>query len=194
MKFSSILLACLPAAMAASLAYKPPRELQAMAKNNPESCVLPSTFHIKNFQAHTASNATFAANSTVLSAYKFTYVNVATNLMTTCTYHPGSVPQGLNKGESARRFACRDRNVSFIWTNELSKLIMVQKICPDTHGNYEYVAAGAVVIPVACASGQCRVRKPNVKGTFTSLKSSTHTDVVSRKHKRGIDLAFDGYN
>lgn len=140
MHFSSILLACLPTAMAAaSLAYKAPPELLSIAESNPQSCILPDHFVIKNFQAYPAGNATNATNSAALSSYKFTYVNTATNISTKCNYHPGSVGHGLplrghNKTESLKQFSCRDKNVSFVWSRKQSKMTMVQKICPDNNG------------------------------------------------------------
>ncbi|KAG5983659.1 hypothetical protein E4U55_007583 [Claviceps digitariae] len=203
MKFSSILLACLPAAMATSLAYKPPRELLDMAKHHPERCVLPGTFHIKNFHANAplnvtiSTNGTHSANSThsaALTAYKFTYVNTAKNITTMCSYHPGSIPQGLGGGEIVQRYACKDLDVSFVWTREKSRLTLIQKVCPDPTGHSEYAAFGSVFIPVSCVHGKCDVRKSDFKGRFTKLRPLKHLDVIRRKHRRGIALAYDGYN
>ncbi|KAG6081354.1 hypothetical protein E4U33_006848 [Claviceps sp. LM78 group G4] len=188
MKFSSILLACVPTAMAASLAYKAPPALLAMAKRSPQTCVLPGSYHVKNFEAHAPTNGTS------MSSYKFTYVNTASNVTTKCHYHSGLKPHTLKGGEVANRFACKDKNVNFIWTPAQNSMTIVQNVCPDAKGKYEYAASGNVFIPVNCASGKCQLNTHSYNGTFTKMAPVQHPDVVQKKHRRGVAWSYDGYN
>ncbi|KAG5963992.1 hypothetical protein E4U58_003308 [Claviceps cyperi] len=184
MKFSSILLACVPTTMAASLAYKAPPTLLAMAKRSPQTCVLPGSFHVKNFEAHASTNGTS------MSSYKFTYVNTASNVTTQCQYYSGMKPHPLKKGgEVANRFACRDKNVNFVWTAAQNSMTMIQNVCPDARGTYEYAASGNVFIPVNCASGKCHLNTHSYNGTFTKM-----THVQHKKHRRGVAWSYDGYS
>ncbi|KAG5929724.1 hypothetical protein E4U42_004883 [Claviceps africana] len=193
MKFSSVLLACLPAASAASVAYKAPAALVARAEKNPESCVIPKIFLIKNFVVQPAVNGT--NDTSPVAGFKFTYVNPATNLTTSCHYHHRA--QGLNETASHERFPCNNKDVSFIWASEKSKMTAVQNICPDSNGKAEYAALGNLRVPISCIPGSCKARGYNFKGLFSEIKPiqhQAHSKVVRKKHTRGLSWFFDGFN
>ncbi|KAG5946729.1 hypothetical protein E4U53_006528 [Claviceps sorghi] len=197
MKFSSILLACLPAALAASVGYKAPPALMTRIEKHPGSCVLPKSFLIKNFQVQGAVNATNATNATVstnstspVASFRFTYVNPATKLTTQCNYH-SRLTQERNETESTQRFGCKNKNISFLWAPEQSKLTAFQNICPDSHEEVEYEAVGNVIIPVSCVPGSCRAVKSSFNGLFTEINPVhhvAHPRIVRRKKPgHGLD-------
>ncbi|KAG6039897.1 hypothetical protein E4U41_001855 [Claviceps citrina] len=188
MKFSSIILACLPSTLAASLAYNPPAELASLAKKHPQECILPNAFHIQNFEAHVHKNATS------LTAYKFTYVNSVTNATTTCSFHGGLKAEAGTDG-APPRFACKAKDVNFVWANDQSKLTVVQKLCPRSPlGLYDFAASGTVFVPLTCAAGKCHSRKADQKGHFSKVTPLTHPSIARKKNRSGVAWAFDGYH
>ncbi|QPG99403.1 hypothetical protein C2857_001690 [Epichloe festucae Fl1] len=192
MKFGVLLLASLPATLAASLAYTPPAALAAEAKEHPQTCILPHSYHIKNFHPHCSKNGT-------MTAYKFLYVNDATNRTTSCSYRKRKHPEGSGKRGGAPRFSCKNKAVSFIWDHDHSKMTMIQKVCP-TKGVFQYEVSGSVIIPVSCASGECHNKTSDYMGIFSSITCignasvARAADVVRKQQNRGIAWSFDGYN
>lgn len=128
MKFSLLLLASLPAAFAANLAYTPPADLAAKAKGGKNGCVLPADYHIKDFSAETNNTGRS------LTSYKFTFLNTATNSSTACEYGVGLKPEISANGGGIPRYSCKNKDVSFFWQGKHKKLGMVQKVCPDANG------------------------------------------------------------
>ncbi|KAK2591681.1 hypothetical protein QQS21_010618 [Conoideocrella luteorostrata] len=186
MKFSLIFLAALPVALASSLAYTPPPALMARAKENPTACAFPNEYRVSNFEGQTNNNGT------TLSAYKFTFINPATNSTTACKYDEGSTPEKSANG--IPRFACNNKAVTFSWSSEQQKLAVIQSVCPGSNGQAEYEVSGTVPITVSCVSGQCKATPTSFNGVFSNLKAVKRSSVVRKHRKRGVAWSYDIFN
>ncbi|KHN94149.1 uncharacterized protein MAM_07989 [Metarhizium album ARSEF 1941] len=182
MRPTLFLLAALPAATLARLAYTPPAALAVKADDPNNDCVLPADYHVRNFTA--ATNTTGGNSSRSLTSYRFTFLNTLTNSSTSCAYGPGTKPQASASKGGLPRYSCESTDVSFIWQDETKKLSMIQKVCPDANGQADYEAAGSVIISLSCSLDACRTNATDYRGTFTSLNPIEHPRAV--RHERGV--------
>ncbi|OAQ63371.1 hypothetical protein VFPPC_09225 [Pochonia chlamydosporia 170] len=184
MKFSLLFLAALPATLASQLAYTPPADLVEKAKHGKHHCVLPSEYHVRDFTA-TTNNTGHS-----LTSYKFTFLNKATNSSTACEYGPLSKPVVSANSGGLPRYACTNKDVSFVWQNRHKKLSMIQKVCPDAKGHSEYEASGTTHIPLSCGLNTCQTNSTDHRGIFTSINPIKHGRVI-RHNRRGVAWSFD---
>ncbi|POR33071.1 Uncharacterized protein TPAR_06732 [Tolypocladium paradoxum] len=176
----ALLLASLPGlALAAATAYVAPPMLLAKANDPSNSCVLPGDYHICNFVAR--SNDT----GRTLFAYDFDYLDTATNSSTTCHYDAATSKSTTPEGMTPR-FPCEDRDVKFIWVDKMQKLVMIQRVCPDTTGIPAYEVSGSVVIPLVCGNTtSCVTNQTDFQSLFTSINPIR--DATVARHRRAAD-------
>ena len=128
MRFTSLVLAALPLAQAAELAYSPPRFLaQQVAASEEDDCVFPASYHVKSMNLK--SNDT----GKTLSSYQFTFNDFQTHVHTLCEFNETSVGVAPKPG-STKRYSCDNPNVQFIYEDSEKDLTVVEQLCPDSKG------------------------------------------------------------
>lgn len=131
MRVDIFLLASLPSAFAARLAYTPPAALTAKAQAD-DDCVLPRNFKVQGFTGR--SNDTHST----LGTFDFKFVNAETKVQTFCHFNSSS--ESTTPGGLAPRYACEHGEVKFIWEDDDDYLWMIERVCPGQDG---YVFLGA---------------------------------------------------
>lgn len=126
MRLDILLLAALPSALAAKLAYAPPATLMAKAQSQDDDCDLPPDYQIKNFSGKSNDTAS------TLSAFDFTFVDKVSKVTTLC--HFNSTSKSTTPGGMTQRYACENGDVKFIWEKDDKDLWMIERVCPGDDG------------------------------------------------------------
>lgn len=120
MRSFAILAAAAGAPLVAGLNYALPKQLMALESD----CYYPASYEVRDF-----ANWKPAAGNDNATTLDFTFVDAGAGITTPC--HLNATSKSLTPANStlAKRWACDDGRVSFIWQKE--QLWMTEKVCPD---------------------------------------------------------------
>lgn len=124
MRIDVLLLASVPSAFAARLAYTPPPGL--LAKAAADGCVLPANYKIQSFIGQ--------ANDTgpTLGSFHFNFIDSETQVESRCHFNSSS--ESTTPGGLTPRYPCENGEVKFIWENDERSLWMIERVCPGEDG------------------------------------------------------------
>lgn len=179
MHYELLALAALPSALATVFEYTAPAV--ALERVQALDCELPEKYSVRNFVGVTNNMGKS------LASYKFVYEDMTSGLTTNCKFDSSSVGVAASGNTTARRYACDNEDVQYLWNDNKRQLYMVERICPDAFGNAAYEVSGGTNVGLACSAstGGCRANGTALTSMFTAFDPV----MASTVHKRDTEIA-----